>query len=236
MKKIQFYPAPENAGPPPVPAKTLIPQWYKDISLYNVSNSPKDLTLINTGKGTDSSSISVKLCSPTFDSFIMGYHFVLGEDIYVSVNEDTGVPSISWESNNFPISRAPIVEIPIPPGYHPVGFLYRMMYGVKTPPGTSVIVTHPFNRWDLPFVVPSAVVDSDKKFAPIDLRIFFKIGFEGIIKQGTPIFQVIPFTREDWEMEISPELTKDALWQHELRRTYLHSEYTKEYQAKKEYN
>lgn len=232
MKKIKFYKV--GIGPDPVPAKTVIPQWYKDISKYNSSNSLADVKL-NNHDGIDSSAISLKLCSPTFDAFISGYQVLLAEDVLVEINSK-GVPELSWKSNFFTINRMPLVEFPIPPFYHPIAFSFRMMHGISTPPGTSTLVTHPFNRVDLPFYVPSAIVDSDKKFPPADIRFVLRRDFEGIIKEGTPIFQLLPFTREPWQMEIDNSITDEMLWEHENRRTYIHSWYTKQLQQDKEFN
>jgi hypothetical protein len=232
MKKIKFYRV--GNGPDPVPAKTVIPQWYKDISIYNKSNNLSDVRL-NNHDGIDSSAISLKVCSPTFDAFASGYCFVLPEDIHVKIN-DKGIPEMSWASNNFTINRMPLVEFPIPPFYHPIAFSFRMMFGVSTPPGTSVLVAQPFNRVDLPFYVPTAIVDSDKKFPPADIRFVLRRDFEGVIKEGTPIFQILPFTREPWEMEMDDSITEDMLWEHENRRTFIHSWYTKKLQSQKEFN
>jgi hypothetical protein len=233
MKKIKFYKV--GIGPDPVPSKTTIPQWYKDISLYNSSNSLADVKVANYGNGIDGSAISLKVCSPTFDAFSSGYQFVMPEDILIEIN-DKGVPEISWESESFTINRMPMVEFPIPPFYHPIAFSFRMMFGVSTPPGTSVLVAHPFNRVDLPFYVPTAIVDSDKKFPPADIRFVIKRDFEGVIKKGTPIFQILPFTRESWEMEIDNSITDEKMWEHENRRMFIHSWYTKQLQTIKEYN
>jgi hypothetical protein len=232
MKKIKFYRV--GNGPDPVPAKVNIPQWYKDISMYNASNHLNDINIENN-EGLDSSSLSLKICAPTFDAFASGYHFVLPEDVLVEINEK-GVPEISWKSKNFVINRFHLVEFPIPPFFHPIAFSFRMMFGISTPPGTSVLVTHPFNRSDLPFHVPTAIVDSDKKFAPIDIRFVLRRDFSGIIKKGTPIFQVFPYTRESWQMEIDNSITEEKMWEHENRRMTLHSWYTKYLHSKKEYN
>ena len=232
MKTIKFYQV--GLGPDPVPAKTIIPQWYKDISKYNESNSLADVKLSNQD-GIDSSAISLKICSPTFDAFASGYQVLLAEDILVEINK-YGIPEISWKSNLFTINRMPLVEFPIPPFYHPIAFAFRMMHGISTPPGTSVLVTHPFNRVDLPFYVPSAIVDSDKKFPPADIRFVLRRDFEGIIKEGTPIYQLLPFTRESWKMEIDNSIKDEMLWEHENSRTYIHSWYTKQLQQPKEFN
>ena len=59
--------------------------------------------------------------------------------------------------------------------------------------------------------------------------------FQGVIEMGTPIMQIIPFKRESWTMEIDESIRDEEMWEHEKRRTMLHSYYTKVLQEKKEY-
>lgn len=236
MKKIKFYPVPQYFDrTDPVPARTNIPQWYKDITMFNKSNSLIDANILNTNEGVDGSALSVKTCGPFYDAMTAGYHFVMPEDLEITLNSE-GVPQFNWESNNWFINRVPMLEIPIPPMYHPTSYTFRMMFGVSLPKGCSVLVSPPMNRMDLPFLIPFGIVDADTKFAPIDIRFYLRRDFEGVIKKGTPIFQIIPFTRESWEMEIDPSITEDLLWEHEKRRTYLSGWYGKHAQVKKEFN
>jgi hypothetical protein len=57
---------------------------------------------------------------------------------------------------------------------------------------------HPLNRYDLPFTISSAIVDSDDFNAPGNIPFFLKDGFEGIIPAGTPFAQIIPIKRSSW--------------------------------------
>lgn len=236
-KKINFYPTNKNIEKSsyPIPAKKSIPQWYKDITLYNSSNNPVNSEVVNYGSGVDGSALSVKVCTPFYDAMTIGYHYVLPEDVEVILNHN-GIPSFSWKSNDWIINRVPDVEIPIPPYHHPICFTFRIMFGIDLPKGSSAILTQPMNRNDLPFTIPSGIVDADIKFFPLDIRFFLKRGVEGIIKKGTPIIQVIPFTRESWQMEVDDSILEEKMWLHEKRRTMLSSWYTKNAHSKKEYN
>jgi hypothetical protein len=237
-KKITFYPTPDYIKEDrldPKPARFNIPQWYKDITLYNKSNSPKDARIYNENTGVDGSALSVKICTPFYDAMSAGYHYLLPEDVEISLDEK-GIPKFKWDSNYFIINRLPAVEIPIPNNCHPIAFSFRMMYGVELPEGCSLLITPVMNRWDLPYTVPFGIVDADTKFAPLDIRFFLRKDFEGILKKGTPIFQVIPFTRESWEMNVDESITMEKMWLHEKRRTLLSGWYTKEAHKKKEFN
>jgi hypothetical protein len=62
--------------------------------------------------------------------------------------------------------------------------------------------------------------------------------FKGVIKQGTPFVQVIPFKREPWNMELiepieaSKEFTRQRI---NLRSTFVNG-YKNKFRSKKEYN
>ena len=156
-------------------------------------------------------------------------------DVFVTT-DNKGIPIFKWESSDFIINRLPNVEMPIPPFHHPIAYSFRMTHGIKVPEGYSVLLSPAMNRYDLPYTVPFGIVDADTKFAPIDIRFFLKRDFEGVIKKGTPLFQILPFKRDNWEMEIRPDITFEEMWTHELRRTYLSNWYGRHAQKKKEFN
>jgi hypothetical protein len=61
----------------------------------------------------------------------------------------------------------------------------------------------------LPFLTSSAVVD-DYVMPGANMSFFIKKGFEGEIPAGTPIAQVIPFKREEWEAKSTKGLWDEA--------------------------
>ena len=68
---------------------------------------------------------------------------------------------------------------------------------------------------------------------------FLKKGFEGIVPAGTPYVQIIPFKREDWEMEIKNHTYEEMYQRHmiaaNLLRTKDGGEYKKNMWSKKKY-
>jgi hypothetical protein len=60
----------------------------------------------------------------------------------------------------------------------------------------------PFNRYDLPFMTISGVIDNDKVNLPGLMPFFVQKGWTGVIPAGTPYAQLLPFLREDWKSEI----------------------------------
>jgi len=58
------------------------------------------------------------------------------------------------------------------------------------------------NRFDLPFLNTTGVVDSDKVHLLGTFPFFIVDGWEGTIPAGTPYLQVLPFKREDWNHKV----------------------------------
>ena len=48
-----------------------------------------------------------------------------------------------------------------------------------------------------------ALIDYDKTTHALFPPMFLKEGFEGIVEKGTPMFQVIPFKRNNWKSKFS---------------------------------
>ena len=218
----------------PEPAILHIPEWYKSLSRFYTSNSDIDANPINN-IGTDGSASSTKMCMPYFDALTMGYVYRLSDDVFVDVDE-AGKPIITWSGNMFLVDqRGVLLDVPIPDHCHPVHYGWRMDWYYETPPGYSVMITHPMNRHDLPFYTLSGVVDADNWGLPVFVSFFLKRGFRGTIPKGTPIFQMIPFKRDDWELEVV--LDKEQLNKYELRaekrRTDLFGHYKKTAWVKK---
>ena len=75
---------------------------------------------------------------------------------------------------------------------------------METKPGVSILFTHPMNRPDLPFHTLSGMVDTDGfTELPVHFPAQWKDpGFDGVLKQGTPIVQCIPLRREAAEFDL----------------------------------
>lgn len=195
MKIIRFFSRREyeNAGQP-VPAKKLLPEWYR-LS----ENEIIDQTHPDKPKAS-----GLKKCIPFMDAMLSGYFLVTPMDIFVSKNED-GSLKIGWNSSEVFqefISERPkeLGELmPRPPAHYPNHLAFRGFWGFKTPRGWSVLVTHPLNRHDLPFTTTSGIMDADKYSTSGNIPFFIKEDFVGVIPAGTPFAQLIPIKRASWK-------------------------------------
>jgi hypothetical protein len=200
FKEISFQPFNEYveaSNSAPKPASSYLPEWYKRLSRY-VNNSDKPIKSLGQK--------DLKTCVPFRDAMITGYIIELPADIEVKISA-TGDVDIFHNSNlTFSVVEkrgllSPENQgygMPNPLGTEPIMFAWSAIYGIGTDKADSVLVTHPLNRYDLPFVTTSGIIDSGFFQIAGNVPFFIKSGFEGIIPKGTPIAQVIPFKRENW--------------------------------------
>ena len=98
-----------------------------------------------------------------------------------------------------------------PRGYHAKHFAWWADWAVELPEGYSALYTHPLNRFELPFLTTSGVVDNDKVSLPGTMPFFVFKGVRGILPAGTPYAQIIPFKREHWESAIEVSSDTEAM-------------------------
>jgi hypothetical protein len=175
----------------PRATRELVPEWYRQSeSTYTVDGSDKEYA-------------GIKKCMPYMDTLVSGYVLTIPVDIYVTKGED-GNPKFSW---NGPELLGGFVDerpkqlgalMPRPAGHYPNHLTFGGFWGFKTPRGWSSLVVHPLNRYDLPFTIASAIVDSDIFNAPGNIPFFLKEDFVGTIPAGTPFAQIIPIKRSSW--------------------------------------
>jgi hypothetical protein len=242
VNKVIFSPTGVNANnslynTPPVKALSVLPDWYKDLAGYRhgSSHSKSFLHPVND-RGQDGSDVSTKLCNPLMDAMTSGYIQTLPEDVEVVLDKDEK-PSLFWKTEVPLIDTRPLVDFAIPKECHPIHFGWKMFWYYETPPGYSLLITHPFNRYDLPFYSPFGIVDSDIWGLPVFFSFFLKRGFEGVIEKGTPLFQMIPIKREDWSLEL--DYSEEKHWENKIkeekRRSHITAHYKKSTWQRKNY-
>jgi hypothetical protein len=139
---------------------------------------------------------------PVFDSITAGYMLYTPCDVIVSTVE--GMPYFDWQSTYEIIS----FHIPEQTGNHPKINTrntpkWKNFWSIKTPKGYSCLFTAPMHGDESPFTVLPGIVDTDTFIAPVNLPFTLKDpNFNGYIPKGTPMCQVIPFKRDEWEMRI----------------------------------
>jgi hypothetical protein len=208
-----------------VPAKTMIPKWYKDTPAKTFDPNPFK-------------SATGKACIPFLDSFTTGYTILLPVDIMVTPNAEGGLTFGQSDTSIHVIgTRDPkaMPLLPIPKEYDQGHHIWSTPCALELPSGYSMLVTHPINRMDLPFTTLSGVID-DYKMSQGSLPVMIKKGFAGLIPAGTPIAQIIPFKREDWVIENKPGLLAEAQKYGQRARNTLVGYYKRTFWKKKNYD
>ena len=179
-----FYENKYDWMPDVEPIKNKIPQWYKNIQPLDIKNH-KDLPL----------KFNVKHCRPFLDSLTSGYSISLPADIAIKIDENNK-PVITWsdQEQEFVGVRSSLSssDFEYSEVYHKTHFVWKTLIAIELPKGYSCLITHPLNRYDLPFITLSGVVDADYKLPAGNIPFYVKKDFQGLIKAGTPIMQVIP--------------------------------------------
>jgi hypothetical protein len=185
------------------PTKIAIPEWFKAIPLHG---KPFDKNKVPYPK-------TLKACVPFLDALTIGYTLNLYSDLGVESTPEGDV-NFTWNDKDVDTVRVRTKDgtetLPAPVGYYDHRFAWNTQTAFEVPKGYCFLFTHPLNRMDLPFYTLSGVVDGPFISSGGDLPFFLKEGFNGVIPQGTPIAQVIPFKRENWTSEWVPELWDKA--------------------------
>ena len=183
-KKIKFINiVPNIAIQNPEPASKKIADWFRLIP------------------GVAAGVETVKKCVPFLDSMTTGYTISLTADVvYDKENQKfSHNSSLDIVSTHLPQQ---VQGMDLPKEFATQPYKWSNFFAIKTPKGYSTLFIHPINRVDLPFYSIAGVVETDKYPVPVNFPFFIKKDFDGVIPEGTPIVQAIPFKRDDWEMTI----------------------------------
>jgi hypothetical protein len=198
--------------PRPIPAVLGLPDWFKELPQKRVSAALQEEQL------------TVKKCPPFIDAMTYGFLLPLAADLKVENGE------FSWErevpSGAFSFySRAPIDfhdsnQVAGTPLFDDDRFILKFhnFWTIELPPGYSILVTHPVNRHDLPFVTLTGLVDADRyrdNFIHFPAR-WRDPGFSGTLPKGTPIAQCLPLKRDRWSAQFGAITGEMATRLHEV--------------------
>jgi hypothetical protein len=183
----------EGLIPRPIPAAAGLPDWLKAMP-------PQAFSALVGGQDD-----TVKRCPPFLDAMTCGFLIPLAFDLHVKDGEFTWDADLPAGKAGFP--RAPIgfhdpAQVGGAPLFDPDRFLIKFhnLWTIAAPEGYALLITHPVNRFDLPFTTLTGLVDCDSY---TDAFIHFPAhwrdeSFAGVLPKGTPIAQCIPIRRESW--------------------------------------
>ena len=175
----------------PQPAKQVLQDWYRKLPAID----PEHRTVFDMAK-------TVKTCMPFLDALGLGFILPVPVDFSLEVmGNGTQIQSyyrypregILSQHNDYQIKGHPRANQPV--------LKVLTLWEITTPPGWSCLVVPPLNRPGLPLEAASGVIDTDVLHTHIVIPCFINLpdGLHDIAK-GTPLAQVIPFTRNEIAM------------------------------------
>ena len=218
--------------PKPFPASQGLPQWWKDASPYIKTKNNLDGKKIILENGYTSPSF--KKCTPMLDLLTSGYIVPLWSDVQIQIKD--GMPEIHWRVSRHVFNLHSTQEVEIPNGYQKTQFKFLNQWIPKLPKGYSALIIACPGYPNTPFRAMQAIIDYDKATTTLYPPMFLKEGFEGIVEKGTPMFQIIPFKRNDWESKFSflEDGAQERNTDRDVRATMVNN-YVKNFWEKKQY-
>lgn len=232
MSVVTFYETREGIEfliEPPKPASKLLPEWYRRQSA----------PLGEFGS-------TIKRCMPIFDIMTSGYIIQLPCDIYVDATDPEKLqyfvpPDVSENLQEDLFAehmREQMSEYPDNGDkYHKDVLRIDPFYAVGTQKGYSSLIVNPFHGDKSPLTAFSALVDTDTFISNGHYSFYVEKNFRGIIKQGTPLVQVIPFKRESFSTNVVSFAKAKSVLKNQgakLRSTFTGG-YKNKFRSKKEY-
>ena len=232
MPKIEFIASSEHVlkvREHPKPASDFIPQWWKEMPTH--SSEDKKFRL------NPYPSVTAKRCFPLLDSMTAGYIVTLWADLLVSKDKNNN-KTVQWntvEKICEPWEKNQSSNYEITEGYSDTVFKYYHGWKIKTPKEYSCLITHPFGYPNLPIKTLTGIVDTDMLETHANSPFLIKKDFEGIIEKGTPMFQVIPFKRDNWVSSITNDTEENFFYASERLHSRMISSYGRFLRSSKKY-
>lgn len=185
----------------PLPALKTIPEWYRNADRFAVNPMTQKPWELPNGGGKIP---TWKACPAVYDIMGSGYMYRTPCDIefYEDASGQIQAKVLDIKNKDFIQDRTPMPQFEHPRGYHEKHFAWWADWAVELPEGYSALYSQPFNRFELPFLTTSGIIDNDKVHLPGTMPFFIAKGFTGVVPAGTPYAQILPFKRENWEAEV----------------------------------
>jgi hypothetical protein len=178
---------------PPTLAKNNLPSWYQEMPPY--MNNIKSTKIVNGSRVTTA---TIKKCMPVFDTLTSGYLLNTWSDIIIENINNV----ISYRVTEPILTEHNIQQAPNHPAVNiqdDIIAKFLNNWGIKTPEGYSCLFIAPPHR-ENPISILTGIVDTDTYHHPVHLPFTLNNrNFTGVIPKGTPVAQIIPFNRIEWE-------------------------------------
>lgn len=186
--KVVFTTLPHLHGviPEPLPAKKVMPDWYKKLPNFTREDKHRTQWPFRTAKR----------CPPILDSMTAGWILRTPADIEIRIKD--GGRSVDWKTDFIMEVLQPHSSEQIEGHFkqHLPPLKFLNYWHMRTPPGWSTLFVNPLNRQHTIIDAVPGIVETDKYFEFVNFPSFL-IPENGTftIPRGFPIVQAIPFKR-----------------------------------------
>ena len=184
----------EGDFPRPYPASRVVPDWFKAMPAENETPGAQGEMVHHR---------TVKNCPPFLDAMTCGYIIPLAADIKITVHADGFYGEVD-PANLLHMHLAG--QVPGAPfaGNHVLKFINPWL--IQTPPGYSTLFLPPLNRFELPILPLAGLVDTDRFYQEVNIPALLMLppGKTLVLQCGTPLAQVIPVKRAEFQSEFVP--------------------------------
>ena len=189
---------------PPTPMSKARPDWYNNLGgwLGEAHNSWP----------------TIKKCMPVYDLITAGYMIYNPVEQEIVRADKEGHPDVKKFMRRYPMawerqdpqeghdySQCPVAHKGEKQDY----VTFSVPWRIETPPGYSCLIMQPFYNMEDRFTVFPALVDTDVIDVPWNNWPGQVHKDRVLIEPGAPLVQVIPFKREDWDMEVEYDPASD---------------------------
>lgn len=217
MKKIEFYTddAQVMKDFPPQPISKNLPKWLDNIDKDNEFN--------------------VTHCSPVMDWMNSGYIIQNAWETFVEekiqqFRKGVKLTSQNKRPNTRKINPSVLSSECMPFDNAPHAyFRLETDFKVVTPPGYSCLVMQPFYDFNSKFTIMPGIIDTDKHDWVITAMAYTREKNLRILP-GENLLQIVPFKRDDWEMNLQTQPMMYSQLFH-----YIRGAYTKLFRSRKVY-
>jgi len=194
----------------PVPAKKLMPEWYKKLPL-NIEGGKLDAKIM---ADTESKTpFGIKACIPVRDYITNGYIITAHSDILITPEyiQETDSKTFWWRSEGTTIETHGHSQCPVKMhGFKNQYFKFMNAWAIKTPKGYSCLFYQPEYFMENRYQLFPAIVDTDGyDFNPVNFPGVVISNESFMIKAGDPIMAVFPFKRDNWSSNIRAMTKKE---------------------------
>jgi hypothetical protein len=201
----------------PVPARKVLPDWFKQMSPAIDLPPGKSRFPFGLSRALRLSNVNatIRRCPGVISYLSEGYLIPLWSDFLVQIRGEqvycVGSNELAHASPHS--KQMQYTTMPLPEGYLEDSVKFTNPWKVRTAPGWSVLLSQPFYHFEQRFTAVPGVVDSDV-YHHIHVNTFFRKGdTDHQLKMGMPFVHVMPFERQalDYDVRVMTDADRKCM-------------------------